>query len=301
MSRENRTIIITGILMLLMTAIAVCANAQTMGTFEQWRRRSIKESAIFGGQIKTLYDIVGPWATSNTHAKIMGIEKAAASVYPASHGSGRACKMQVEQISFTVMGVDVNAIATGSIYLGESNEPVDMRGASEPLTVLNMNYAYTGRPNTLIFDYQAYIEQSTDISSANASRKIKHTQGRDGAEVILLLQHRWEDSKGQIHAERVATGWMRIMSSTSGWCNGYTMPLRYGDITRQTGYHSYEGLNAQGYMCKNSKGKMVTIQEDSYNAKAKPTHLILMFSAGCMPPFSGHVGNWLMVDNIKLQ
>lgn len=273
------------------------AYAQTFH-FDQWSTRLIKESAIFGGQYKTLYDLPGHWATSNAHAKIMGIEKGAVSVYPVEHGEGKACLMKVEQVQFTVMKVPVNAIVTGSIYLGENNEPVDMRGATEPMTVLNMNYRYTQRPEALYFDYAAHVEQSMDISKANASKTIQHYECQDGADVSVILQRRWEDSNGHIHAVRVATAWMRIYKSTSGWVTAYRLPLRYGDITHQPNYHSYEGLNAQGYMCKNAKGKMVKIEEEGFDADAQPTHLIVKFSSSYQPPFCGHVGNWLKVDNI---
>ncbi len=302
MTKEDKAIIAAIIGGLLLTLIAVAVSAQTTTfDFNQWSTRDIKESLIFGGQTKTIYDLSAPWATSKTHARVMGIDKAAVSVYPIEHKEGKACKMQIEQVSFTVMGVPVHAIAAGSIYLGESNEPVGMRGANEPLTVLNMNYAYTQRPTALYFDYNAYVEQSTDISSANASKRIKHYEGKDGAEVILILQKRWEDENGRIHAERVATAWMRIMESTDGWVENFALPLCYGDIREQTAYQDYQGLNAQGYMCKNSKGKMVRIEEDGYNAQAEPTHLILMFSAGCQPAFSGHVGNEFMIDNVRLE
>ncbi len=301
MTKEDKAIIAIIIGGLALTLIAVAVSAQTTFDFNQWSTREIKESAIFGGQTKTIYDLAAPWSTSNTHARVMGIDKAAVSVYPIEHKDGKACKMQIEQISFTVMGVPVHAIAAGSIYLGESNEPVGMYGANHPMTVINMNYAYTQRPTVLYFDYNAYIEQSTDISSANASKRITHYEGKDGAEVVLLLQRRWEDEKGHIHAERVATAWMRIMESTDGWVENFSLPLRYGDIHKQADYQEYQGLNAQGYMCKNSKGKMVLIEEEGYNAQAEPTHLILMFSSGCQPAFSGHVGNMLMVDNVRLE
>ncbi len=269
--------------------------------FNHWSTRTVKESAIFGGDTKTLFDLAAPWATSNTHASVMGIDKAATSVYPIEHQHGYACEMRVEQIDFTILGVPVYAIAAGSIYLGESNEPVGLQGASEPLSVLNMNYAYTQRPQALYFDYHAYIEQSTDISSANASKRITHYTGQDGAEVMLLLQRRWEDADGRIHAERVATSWMRIMQSSDGWVEHFCLPLHYGDLRERGYYNAYEGLNAQGFMCKNSKGKMVPIEEDGYRAQAEPTHLILMFSAGCQPAFAGHVGNVLMIDNVRLE
>jgi len=286
-------------LLLCFSLLAQAGNPQ--GDFEQWTVRKVKESAIFGGQTRAIDDIAGPWATSNTHACVMGIDKAATSVYPTRHDGGTACLMKVELLSFTAMGIPLNAVAAGSIFLGETNEPVDMHGANEPMTVLNMNYAYSGRPEALFFDYACSIADSRDISEANASKKVKHRDGRDGAEVIVILQRRWEDADGQIHAQRVATGWERIMTSFEGWVDAHSIPLRYGDISRQPGYETYQGLNRQGYMARNSRGKMVTIQEEDYAADAQPTHLILMFSAGCQSAFSGHVGNWLKVDNVVLR
>lgn len=300
MSRENRTIIIAGIVMLLMTLIATCVNAQNTD-FEQWSTRSVKESAIFGGQTKTLYDLPNHWATSNTHAHVMGTDKAAVSVYPVAHGSGKACRMQVEQISFTVMGVPVNAVAAGSIYLGETNEPTTLKDANEPMSVLNMNYEYSFRPKALHLDYRCEMAQSTDISQANASKKVRHYTGRDGAEIIVLLQRRWEDSEGRIHAERVATAWERIYTSAANWVADHSVPLLYGDIRSKAESQDYMALNSQSFMCRNSRGNMVVIEEEGYNANATPTHLILMISSGCQPAFCGHVGNWLEVDNVCLR
>lgn len=301
MSRENRTIILTGAIMLMMTLIAVCAQAQVTNNFEIWSTRQVKESAIFGGQTKTLYDLPDHWATSNVHAQVMGTDKAAVSVYPVAHGHGKACRMQVEQISFSLMGTTMHAVAAGSIYLGEANEPVSIKDANNPMSVLNMNHTYTERPQALHYDFRCFIEQSTDISSANASKRIRHYEGRDGAEVVLILQRRWEDAEGHIHAERVATAWERIYTSTPDWTIDHTLPIHYGDIRTSTDYQDYMAAGAQSYMCRNSRGNMVVIEENGYNASATPTHLILMFSSGCQPAFCGHVGNWFEVDNICLR
>lgn len=268
--------------------------------FEKWQTRHIKESAIFGGKECTLYDLPRPWTTSNTHAIVLGMEKAVGSVYPIEHNHGKACLLKIEQKEFRVLDIPTYAIVTGSIYLGKTLEPVDIKGAANPMRVLNMNYAYTARPEALYFDYEAHIDQSNVISTANASTHIKTSTGKDGAEVILLLQHRWEDKDGHIHATRVATACMRIYNSTGAWVENFRLPLRYGDITQQNGYHKYEGLNTQGFMAQNSKGKMVKIEEEGFDANAQPTHIILKFSSGCQTPFSGHVGNWLKVDNVSL-
>lgn len=303
MKNSNTSIVLTpfrAFLCIILIVLPLQSHAQSLN-FEHWSTRQIKESALFGGQTRTLYDLPAPWTTSNTHANVLGIEKGAVSVYPTEHNHGRACLLRIEQLEFSVMKVPVYAIATGSIFLGKTMEPVDMQGAREPMKALNMNYAYTSRPYMLHFDYATYIEQSTQIATANASKHIKYYEGKDAAEVCALLQRRWEDSEGRIHATRIATAWMRIYKSTNGWVDGFQLPFRYGDITQLPNYRAYEGLNARGFMAQNSKGKMVLVEEEGYDANAQPTHLILIFSSGCQKPFSGHVGNWMKVDNIYLR
>ena len=299
MSREQKGIIAIVISVLLSILFVLCTSAQNF-TFEHWTSRQVKESLLFGGQTRMLYDISAPWTTSNVHAQIMGIHKAAVSVYPTDHDGGKACMLTIEQVDFSVMGVPVHAIASGSIFLGETIEPSSMKEASDPMVVLNMNYAYSQRPSVVYFDYEAQIEQSNVISQANVSKRVKHYEGRDGASVTLLLQRRWEDADGRIHAVRIATASARFYQSSAGWVSNYALPLRYGDIRMQQGYQDYEGINKHGFMARNSRGKMVVIEEHDYDPDAQPTHLILLFSAGCQPVYSGHVGNCFKVDNVRL-
>lgn len=299
MSKEQKGIIAIGIAVLLTILFVVCASAQNY-SFEHWTSRQVKESAIFGGQTRTLYDISAPWTTSNVHAQIMGTNKAAVSVYPTDHEGGKACLLTIEQVEFSVMGVPVHAIASGSIFLGETIAPSNMKEACNPMVVLNMNYAYNKRPAVLYFDYDAQIEQSNVISQANVSKRVKHYEGRDGASVTLLLQRRWEDEDGRIHATRIATASARFYKSSAGWVGDYALPLRYGDIRKQPNFQDHESLNHHGFMARNSRGKMVVIEEHDYDPDAQPTHLILLFSAGCQPAYSGHVGNCFKVDNVRL-
>ena len=58
----------------------------------------------------------------------------------------------------------------------------------------------------------------------------------------------------------------------------------------------------RSYYAVNSKGKMVKIQEEGWdNANATPTHMMVMFSAGCGTAYEGTIGQTLWVDNVKLQ
>ena len=299
MSRELKGLIAIGTAVLFTILFVVCASAQTY-TFEHWTCRQVKESALFGGQTRTLYSISSPWTTSNVHAQIMGTNKAAVSVYSTDHNGGKACLLKIEQVDFSVMGVPVHVIASGSIFLGETIAPSNMKEASDPMSALNMNYAYSERPAVLYFDYEAQIEQSNVISQAHVSKRVRHYEGRDGASVTLLLQRRWEDTDGHVHATRIATATVRFYQSSNGWVSHFALPLRYGDITQQPDFQDYEALNRHGFMVRNSRGKMVAIEEHDFNADAQPTHLILLFSSGCQPVYSGHVGNCFKVDNVRL-
>ena len=53
-------------------------------------------------------------------------------------------------------------------------------------------------------------------------------------------------------------------------------------------------------MARNSKGKMVYVEEVGYKADVEPTHMIVQITAGCTAPFVGCPGNTIWVDNIRL-
>ena len=131
--------------------------------------------------------------------------------------------------------------------------------------------------------------------------KQKTLNKKDACEVFVLLQRRWEDANGNIYAKRVGTGRERFSQSTAGWQNNHRLRIYYGDITGQPYYKSYMNLidNSRPYYCRNSKGKMVPVQEVGWDSPtATPTHIIMMFSAGCGTAYEGTVGQTLYVDNV---
>lgn len=136
-------------------------------------------------------------------------------------------------------------------------------------------------------------------ASGSGVTKIK---GRDQAEVLLFLQRRWEDDKGNIYAQRVGTAVMRIGRDVPQWVNGYRLPILYGDVSQRPDYDPSMELMDQGlFYALNSKGKMVPVQETCWGGKdVKPTHLILMFSSGSLGAYTGALGNALWVDNVKM-
>ena len=50
----------------------------------------------------------------------------------------------------------------------------------------------------------------------------------------------------------------------------------------------------------NSKGKIVPIQEEGWDATLEPTHIVIMLTAGKCEAFVGQDGNVLWVDNVRL-
>ena len=283
------------------------------GNMDSWAVRYIKESSLIGGQTRELYmigkvDTVrenkpyavkggSPWGTSNAYAKVMGIETAAVNVTPEKRGNGYCCKLETKLTVVKALGIDTKAVATGSLFTGKLSDPMTMEGTKNPAKAINMGMKFTKRPKALMLDIKSQISQSGELKQANASTKVKTLQGNDEGEIILFLQHRWEDEDGRIFAYRVGTASEHI-SKTMDWQNNHRLEIRYGDISTQA--KPWEKLTKERFMARNSKGKMVYIEEVGYKADVEPTHLIMQVSAGSVAPFVGCPGNTLWVDNIRL-
>jgi hypothetical protein len=310
----------------VLVASTLATTAQTLekikyGDFQQWITRNISESSIIGGADKTLYEIGptqtingnkaynnlggSPWATSNVYAKVMGISKGSNAVFPDNRAGGNKCaKLTTIMEQVKALGVvDLDVLVSGSIYLGKMCEPV--KNTSNPYSKLEMGVPFNKRPKNLVYDYRTIIPagQPMIYSSGFGSKKV--LKGRQNAcEVFVLLQRRWEDKNGNLYAKRVATGRERFVKSTSGWVNGHRLAIHYGDITKQSFYKSYMGLipKDRPYYARNSKGKMVPVQEVGWDSpNAVPTHMIMMFSAGCGTAYEGTIGQTLWVDNVALE
>ena len=227
----------------------------------------------------------------------MGIETAAVNVTPEKRGNGYCCKLETKLTVVKALGIDTKAVATGSLFTGKLSDPMTMEGTKNPAKAINMGMKFTKRPKALMLDIKSQISQSGELKQANASTKVKTLQGNDEGEIILFLQHRWEDEDGRIFAYRVGTASEHI-SKTMDWQNNHRLEVRYGDISTQA--KPWEKLTKERFMARNSKGKMVYIEEVGYTADVEPTHLIMQVSAGSVAPFVGCPGNTLWVDNIRL-
>ena len=285
------------------------------GDFENWVTRVIKESGVIGGNTKKVYEIApsttingakaysnmggSQWATSNVYAKVMGVVKTSNAVFPDKHGAGRCAKLTTLLEHVKAAGiVNMDVLVSGTIFLGKMIEPVS--STKNPYSKMEMGIPYTKTPKFLQFDYRLVAPAGAPIYSSGFGGK-KTLSGRDNAEVFVILQHRWEDSKGNIHPERAGTGRERFGKTTMGWVNKHRIPIWYGDIRKHAGYKPYMGLisKEKSYYARNKKGKMVPVVEEKWAAAGtKPTHVMVMLSSGCGTAYTGTVGMTLWVDNV---
>lgn len=288
------------------------------GNFQQWVVRELPQSKIIGGGIKTLYEIGptdtiygdvpyknmggSPWATSNVFAKVMGVCKGSNAVFPSNRGSGNTCaKLTTMFDSIRALGiVNIEVLVGGSIFLGEMVEPI--RSSSNPYSKMVMGVPFTRRPSALQFDYRMEVPDIDYRVYCSGFSKKKTFEGRDSAEVFIILQRRWEDSDGKVYAKRVGTGRERFFQKTD-WINSHRLPVLYGDITSLPEYKPWMGLIPEDkcYYTRNSKGKMVPVHEIGWDdPDAIPTHLLIMASSACGTAYIGTPGMTLYVDNMSL-
>ena len=288
------------------------------GKLDQWVTRNIKESGIIGGKTKVIYAIGpaqtingnvaylglggSPWATSNVYAHVVGIHKANLSVWKQQRpGQGYCAKLYTHLEECKVLGiVNIKVLAAGSIFLGQMMEPIS--GVSNPMSKLNCGVRFNKKPSAIRFDYAVKLSGQPNRIKQTGFGGAKTIAGKDAADCIVYLQKRWEDAQGNVYAKRIGTMVTRFSHNT-GWVNNADFMIHYGDITHQPFYQSYMGLTSGDgrRYAKNSKGKMVPIQEVGWgSATDVPTHLIVQFDSSSGGAFIGSVGNTLWVDNIRL-
>ena len=303
-------------LLLCGTASALRVEPIPYGDFSKWVTRQVKESKLLGGKVKTAYEIGpertiagynkpysnlggSPWATSNVYAKVAGIVKGVDAVGPTTVSGNRACRMECKMEHLKVLGVvNMDVIVQGTIFLGQIVEPIS--STKTPFSKMAMGMPYTKRPKALVFDYSVEMPKSNTRVKATGLGSVKTLQGRDNAEVYVLLQRRWEDEKGNIYAKRVGTGRERYSRSIP-WTKGHQLTINYGDITKRPDFKSWQGLldGQKAYYAYNSKGKLVPVHEIGWDAAdATPTHVLVMASSSCGEPFIGTEGIALTIDNI---
>ena len=304
-------------LLACLTASAQRYEKVPFGDFNQWAVRYITESKVIGGQEKIVY-MLGPtdtirgnvpysykntiWSSSNVFAKVVGVVKTSTNVTPDDGPTGKCAKLVSQMVSCKVAGIiNVKVMAAGSIYWGQTQEPVS--AISNPYAVMTWGIPFTKRPKALVFNYKAKIPNTGKLIRSTTFRATEF-DGYDPAEVVLILQNRWEDEDGSIHAKRVGTAMCQVERSTADWIIDRRLPVIYGDARKHKDYKPYMDL-ITGYKnmyAFNSKGKKKPILEEGWaDADCPVTHAILWFASGSCGAFIGALDNVLWVDEVRLE
>jgi len=290
-----------------------------VGKFDEWCVREVRESGIIGGQTKYLYEFYGDrdtlvtgktpfkapegylWRTNNVLAIVAGVVKTNNTVFPEKRGNGYCARIETRIEEVKAMGVvNMDVTCQGALLLGVLPEPITT--TKDPMSKVLYGIPFNGRPKAVRMDYKADVGHET-IRGTGFS-KLKPMGYPDYAEITVMLQKRWEDEDGNVHALRVGTGIERIEEDVPEWMNGYEINIHYGDITGEPFYRDFMGLKTDeesAYHALNSKGKNVVIQEDGWAAPGtEPTHMMIHFISSCGKAFYGGVGNTLWVDNVEI-
>ena len=312
----------------LMMLITSNANAQQSvvdaineyGTFDKWSRREIKESGVIGGNTKYLYEFYGNpseihktgkepfsapdgyiWRTNNVLAIVAGVVKTNNTVYPEQRGNGYCARIETHIEEVKALGViNMDVTCQGAMLVGALPEPITT--TKDPMAKVLYGVPFTGCPRAIAMDIKADVGH--EVIRGTGFSKLKPMGYPDSAEITVMLQKRWEDENGVVHALRVGTAIWRISEDIPEWRNGYQLKINYGDITGEPWYRDYMGLKTDpesAYHALNSHGKNVIIQEDGWaEPGTEPTHLIINIISSCGKAFYGGVGNTVWVDNVKV-
>ena len=290
------------------------------GTFDNWCVREIEESGIIGGHTKYLYEFYGNptdtlrtgktpfsapdgyiWRTNNVLAVVMGVVKTNNTIFPEKRGDGFCARIETHIEEVKALGiVNMDVTCQGALLIGALPEPI--KDTKSPMSKVFYGIPFNDRPVALRLDYKADVGH--EVIRGTGFSKLKPMGYPDWAEIIVILQHRWEDSEGRVHALRVGTGIERITEDIPEWVNGHEVVIKYGDITGEPYYKDYMGLNTDpdtAYHALNSKGQNVIVEEEGWAAPGvEPNYLMIQFMSSCGKAFYGGVGNTLWVDNVEL-
>lgn len=289
------------------------------GTFDRWNRRKVEESFLIGGKTKYLYEFYGNygtvqtdkrpfsapkdylWRTNNIIAVVAGVCKTNNTVFPERRGDGYCAHIETHIEEVSVIGlIDMSVTCQGALMLGVLPEPITT--TSDPMAKVFYGIPFTGRPKALRMDIKADVGH--EVIRGTGFSRLKRMGYDDFAEITVMLQKRWEDDDGNVHALRVGTAIYRIEEDIPDWVNGFELKIEYGDITREPFYKDYMGLKTNpetAYRAKNRKGDTVMIHEDGWaDPGTDPTHLIVLFLSSSGEAFYGGVGNTLWLDNVEI-
>ncbi len=298
---------------------SVVKAINSFGKFDDWCLREVKESGIIGGKTKYLYEFYGDqdtlatgktpyeapdgylWRTNNVLAIVAGVVKTSNTVYPEKRRDGYCARIETHIEEVKALGiVNMDVTCQGALLVGVLPEPITT--TKDPMSKVLYGVPFKGTPKAVRLDYKADVGH--EVMRGTGFSKLKPMGYNDFAEITVMLQKRWEDEDGNVHALRVGTGIERIMKDVPEWRNGYEVKIHYGDITGEPFYKDYMGLKTDpeiAYHALNSKGRNVVIQEDGWaEPGTEPTHIMIHFISSCGKAFYGGVGNTLWVDNVEI-
>ena len=302
---------------------AIVRKINYYGTFDHWCVREIKESGIIGGKTKYLYEFYGNptdtiryenkkskafrapagyyWRSNNVYANVAGVEKCSVTDFPEKRGDGWCVRIECNKAEVKVAGmINMEVVCQGAFLVGNLPEPI--KDTKDPMSKPLYGIPFSGRPQALQFDYKAKV--GCEVVRGTGFKPFKAMGEKDYPDVAILLQKRWEDEDGTVHALRVGTGMERIMEDATEWKNGHRIEVHYGDISGKPYYKDYMGLlngTPMDLHCINSKGKNVKIIEEGWaDENETPNTLIIKFITSYHEAFYGGVGNTLWIDNVKL-
>ena len=317
MTQLSKTIIATALITMSLTpSMAQNKRYVPFGKMDSWCVRDIKESGIIGGNTKRIYNIGPkdtirenkvykantPWASSNAYARVAGVTKTSCTVTPDKSWDGSLCaKLETKIEELKVMGINIKILVSGTMFWGQIFEPIST--TNNPYSLMKWGMPFTERPKSVIIDYKSEMPNKGTLTKCKVT-SYKTMPGDDAHQVMFILQKRWEDEDGNVHALRVGTGISRIEHATSGWVKGYKIPIIYGNASIHEAYKDFMklGPNGQTLYTKNSKGKSVKIIEEGWaDENETPTHAIFTISASIHEAWVGTLGNTLWVDNVALE
>ena len=289
------------------------------GRMDSWSVRCVEESDIIGGETKYLYEFYGHfsdttfsreplrkpadyhWRTNNVLANVMGVIKTNCTVFPERRGDGWCARIETHVETVKALGINMDVVCQGAMLIGDIEEPI--RNTKNPMSKVLYGIPFSGRPSALVYDYKADVGHST-IRGTGFSR-LKDMGYPDYPEITVILQKRWEDEDGNIHALRVGTGCETLKRNVPEWIDGHRLEIRYGDISAAPGFEPCMDLNndpERAFFAVNSDGDKVKVSEDGWaGPDVEPNWLIIKFLASSGQAFYGGVGNILWIDNVHLE
>lgn len=309
----------------LLSCISLSAQNQIVeslnryGTLDSWSVRQIKESGLIGGQTKYLYEFYGNrdttatkepftapegylWRTNNVMAVVAGITKTNNTVFPEPRDGGYCARIETHIETVKAIGIiNMDVVCQGAFILGTLNEPI--KDTKNPMAKVLYGVPFEGRPTALVFDYKADVGH--EAVRGTGFSKLKNLGYPDYPEIAIILQKRWEDEEGNVHALRVGTGIERITENVPDWVDGHRIDVHYGDISSEPFFKDYMGLNnnpERAFHTLNGKGDNVIVSEEGWAApEEQPNFMIIKFISSCGKAFYGGVGNTLWIDNIRIE